>query len=165
MPLSDLKVSTTFQFTLAKPVTGWGPANQGPNAVTFKLGTVDFSAWDEAHGVQFDLGGAASVDLDLTALLNQLNESVSFTAVLALVVKCDPTVATAPNGALSVTPSLAFGFSAATSGLSLQPGGLALLALPTTSDGYTVDSTHKNITFSNTGTDSITVTFAVAGAT
>lgn len=165
MPLSDLKIQTAIQWTLTDTVTGWGSATQGQNAVTFKLGTVDFSAWDQAYAVSVTLAGGADRDIDLTALLNFLNESVTFTAILAVGFKCTSTVAAAPNGKLVVTPSAAFGFNAITDKVTVLPDGAVVVSAPTTSTGYTVDSTHKNLNVANTGTDSIVATVVVVGTT
>ncbi len=165
MPLSDLKIATSVQFTLTETVTGWADATQGENALTFNVGDVDFDDWDQAYGVKITLPGGTDQDIDLTALLNFLGESVVFASVLALGVQCALSSSLAPDGLLVLAPSVVNGFDAMTAGLTVKPGGSVVITAPATDAGYTVDSTHKMLNVLNTGADSIIATIAVVGTT
>lgn len=166
MPLSDLKLAASVQWTLVGSASApFAAPSQGPNTVSFKLSGLDLDTWDQGYGVQVTLAGGANRDIDLTVLLNQINEAVTFTGLLALVVKCDLANAATPNGTLVVTPSAAFGFDAITDRVTVQPGGISFVSGSGSVAGYAVDSTHKNLNVANTGTDSIVATVVVVGTT
>ncbi|AMV25527.1 hypothetical protein VT84_14105 [Gemmata sp. SH-PL17] len=163
MPLSSFDLQANVQFAFTVPVANWADLTQGDNQVVFSLPDLDTDVWDDAYAAVLTIASSASTTIDLKSFTNLAGESVALTKALAIVVKVAGT-----SGVLKITPGASNGlvwFAGSTDGHVVRAGESFTQAGDPTGSGITVDSTHKTLTFANTGATSITVTVAIVGST
>lgn len=168
MPLSSFTLATDCVFAFTKAVADWADITQGDNRVTVTLGELDVEVWDDAYAAVLSVAGGANTTIDLASFTNLAGESVTFTAVLGIVVLVAPAVAADDDVALKLTPGAANGlvwFAGATDGLVLAVNENFVLSGDPEGAGVTIDGTHKTLKFANTGTDAGLFTVVIVGTT
>lgn len=168
---SDLQLLLQLKVSLERLVTGWPNAEQGENTFGADLIGVDLTKWDQAYIAKIALAGGASVTVDLRNFTTLLSEAgVAFARVFGMFVKPTLDDPALTNASLTIKPGAANGlqwfFTNIAEGVTIKPGDtLIKVSAPTDVTGFTVDATHKTLTFSNPGTHALTATVIILGGT
>lgn len=163
MPLQQLNLSFSLSWLLQAANTGFGNSTEGPDSISANLAGVSVSTWNQLYAAQFTVAASANHTIDLsTGLTNLVNESFGFSKVLAMVIKSS-------GGSITWSPAASNGFSYNLAGTTptyiVHDGAVFAASEGATATGIVVDSTHKNLFFSNTGGTTSTVTVVIAGKT
>ena len=121
---------------------------------------------DTQYSNQYSIALSSTLTLNLAALTQTVNGSTlttTFGHILGLmIVNTTPTT----GYAISVGPGASNGFAAPFGGTTpvVNCGPASMLLLSSLFDGWTVDSTHKNITITNlTSSGAVVINFAAIG--
>jgi hypothetical protein len=165
MPLTNLTLSNTLSWQLAKAVTGFASVQQGADKISADLQGVQVATFNQLYANQFSLAASGgSTTIDLSTFTNLVGESTGLGHALTIMVTVSGTganVAVAPGA----SNGLVWFFSGTTPAVNLGPGCSFCFSGPAAGPGQVVDSTHKNMTLTNNGSGTATVKIVVLGST
>jgi hypothetical protein len=150
MPITALQLAGNLSVTLQKVIAGFNPVKAGPNQVNFGLDGIDLTVYTQALQQKI----TTTTTIDLTSFTNLAGESVNLSKALAMVVTC-------AGGSVVLKPGASNGLAAwffgATDGIKFADGDSMIFLRNPNQTPVTVDSTHKTITFTVTGTPAVMV--------
>jgi hypothetical protein len=150
MPITALQLAGNLSITLQKVVAGFNPVKAGPNQVNFDLSAIDLTVYTQAYQAKL----TTTTTIDLTSFTNLAGEAVNLAKALAMVVTC-------AGGSVVLKPGASNGLSGwffgSTDGIAFADGDSMIFLRDPGKTPVTVDSTHKTITFTVTGSPTVTV--------
>lgn len=164
MPLTSLQVNNSLTYQLQTAgANGYTGLSAGPNTIQFVPTAIDLTSFTQIYDNHYTLANSASQTFDMFSCVNQVNESVVFTAVYGFILVVDA----GTNGNILVQPgasnALQWFLNGSTQGVNIPNGSGVSYQNSLTGSGITVDSTHRNILITNTGSASVGFYLAVWG--
>lgn len=150
MPITNLQLQGNLSVSLQKVIAGFNPNKQGPNQINFDLSAIDLTVYTQAY-----LGKlTGTTTIDLTSFTNLAGEAVVLSKAIAMVMTCIGGSCVLKPGASNGLSGWFFG---STDGIAFADGDSMVFLRDPSKTPVTVDSTHKTITITVTGTPTITV--------
>lgn len=150
MPITNIQMQAAFSVTLQKLISGYNALKAGPNQINFSLDGIDQTVYTQAYQGKL----TTTTTIDLTSFTNLAGESVNLSKALAMVVSC-------VGGSCVLKPGVSNGLSGwffgSTDGIAFADGDSMVFLRDPTKTAVTVDGTHKTITFTITGSPTVTV--------
>lgn len=135
----------------------FGPTTQGQDSFTARY-SPNTTTYSEILLDTFTLNAAANTTINFNSFTNLLNNTVTATGVLGMLVKATGTVT---GGQLKIEPGgsdpLSWILSGTTPAITLDVGTAGACLMVWEGTTQTVNSTVKNVLFSNPGSQAITV--------
>ncbi len=157
MPLTLLTANMVVQWAMSKTNTPFAPTKQGTDGVEYNLADLN-AIFDKVYVASTAIAGSGTATIDLTALVDLVDDPIDFEAVLLLFIL--------PQGSgVNVAPGAANGFEPFGVGKDvdvLENGALFFGGDPA-GTGIVVDATHKTLTFTNLSASALTVEIVIAG--
>lgn len=167
--LSDVQLMLSLKLSLTRDIVDWPDAKQGENTILLTLAGVDLAVWNDGYAAKLPIAAGGNVTVDFRNWTDLLFEAgKSFDKVFTIALQCTPADPTLTGVMLEVSPGAAnplqWFFRTAGEGVRLAADEVMVLSKPATATvGYTVDATHRNLLFANTGADDLVATVIVLG--
>jgi len=161
MGLSNLSFNPTVTWSLAKTNGAFGNTTQ-MGSKGFNFNGISLITYNQLYAATLSLGATGSQTVDLTSLTNLVGESVDFISALALIVIPSGSECTIQPGASN---PLQWFFGGTTQSVVVPDGGFFAFSMKPTGTGEAVDSTHKNLKFTNSGATPLSLDVVIVGGT
>lgn len=146
MPVTTLTANMVVQFALSKSNGMFAPTKTALDGIEYNLANLNL-IFDQVYVAELIIPTSTTTTLDLTSLMNLVNESINFTKLLFLFA--------IPSGTdLNVAPGGSNGlqiFGGSSRSVDVPENGALFWGGDPAGTGKTVDSTHKNLAFQNLG--------------
>jgi len=164
MPLSNLTLNANVQWQLSKTNSGFSSTTFGPASSNFNLNGINLTTFNQLAALEYtSIASSGSETVDLTSLTNLVGESFSFGHVLGIMVL--PVGQPCTFGPGAANPQQWF-FGGTTETIIAPAGSGFCYSAGPTDTGSAVDSTHKTLTFTNSGAGTMTsLTVLIWGST
>ena len=158
MPLTQVNLSASVSWALARAVTGFADVTHGPDAKSFSLNALDPDVWNEVFGAQYTIAAAGTQAVDLRTFTDFAGTSVTADKALAVIVLVEGAGADRLNVLPHGTDGLQWFFGGTTEGVDIPGGGMLMFSEGADSTGTTVDATHRQLLLTNNGAADLVVT-------
>lgn len=156
MSLSACTITGNIAFAMSKAFTGFDDVKIATQTPGVKISPASTVA-NDAYVVETTLAASATTTIDLLAITNPFGESLTPTKAVGLLL-----VPTGTGAICKVEPGasngLVWGLAGTGPSMSVPAGGVLLFLEPV---GTTIDSTHKTLKLTNTGSVTMTLKIVV----
>jgi hypothetical protein len=163
MPLTQVSLNNTLSFTLSGTTNGF-PVSAGPDNIASNLQGINTTTWNQLFAQTYSITASGTQAFDLTSFTNLISESVTLMHALVLVIQVTGTNAVVTLGP-SASNGLVWFFGGTSPTIAVPNGGFFAYSLGAASTGQVIDSTHKSMTLTNTGSGTATVVISILGST
>lgn len=159
--LTQVGISASISWTLARAVTGFKSVGQGQDSVAASNSALAVATWTELFAAQYTVATTGTQVVDLRAFTDLVSNSVTGTKAMAIIVLVAGAAADKLNVAVNASNGLVWPFHNTSSSIDIPGGGFNLFSEGPTSTGTVIDATHKQLLLTNNGSADLVVTVAV----
>lgn len=163
MSLTALQLASQVNWNQAGTATGPFSAPTESSSLSFNLGSLNLTTWNQVYANQLTVASGGSTSVDLTSVSNLLGESFSFAHVLAICLSVSG--ANMSFGPAGVTNGLQWFMNSTSAVVNVDAGGWFMWSDPNTATGTVVNATNKVLKFSNLGSATGGVSVVIVGST
>ncbi|MBP3956327.1 hypothetical protein J8F10_13635 [Gemmata sp. G18] len=157
MPLTQIGLSASVTWQLARGVSGFADVTQGSDTASFSSNGLNVGTWNEVFATQYAIAAAGTQAVDLRTFTDLTGTAVTADKALALIVLVTGAVSDKLNVKPHGTNGLQWFFGGTAEGTNVPGGGFLMFSEGPTSAGTAVDATHKQLLLTNNGSAPLTV--------
>ena len=163
MPLTSFTLDLNVGWQLQEAIANYQPLVQGPDGTQFSLDSVDLTTFTQLATATNTLAASATTTFDFFSFTNLVTEATGFTKILALLIVASGDATAIAKLEPGASNPLTWFFGGTTPSISIPSGGIMLFSLGVSGTPQVVDSTHRNMKLTNSGTGNLTVALIALG--